>query len=251
VAQLITEAVALINQTPSNAIGARERLNDAMPMPMTVEQRKYIKAQLAQLAEQWLFSRSVFPGDKLCDSYKVQSGDNLSAIGDKFKVPYEILMNINNISDPRSLQAGQTLKVINGPFHARIYRSSFSMDLFLQNTYVRSFRVGLGKPGMETPTGLWRAKIGGKLIKPPWWNKLEGKTYHPDDPDYPLGSRWIALDGIEGNAKGRTGFAIHGTLKESEIGTARSQGCIRMYNGEVILVYNLMMPGHSRVLVVE
>jgi LysM repeat protein len=250
-AKYISEAMALLKQSPSNIIGAREGLNEVMPLAMSGEQRKYVKAQLTQLSEQWLFSRSVFPGDKLCSSYKVQPGDVFENIGRNFKVPHGILMKINNISNARSLQAGQTLKVINGPFHARIYRSSYTMDLFLRNTYIRSFRVGLGKPGMETPTGLWRAKIGGKLVEPPWTNPQDGKTYRPEDPDYPLGSRWIGLEGLGGNAKDRTGFAIHGTKKASEIGIASSQGCIRMYNGDVILMYDLMMPGHSKVEVVD
>ena len=250
-AQQISEAMALLNQSPSNIVGARDRLNDVMPLAMSGEQRKYVKAQLSKLSEHWLFNRSVFPGDKLCSSYRVEPGDVFENIGKKFKVPYGILMRINNISNARSLQAGQTLKVIHGPFHALVYRSNYSMDLFLQNTYIRTFRVGLGKPGMETPTGRWRAKIGGKLIKPPWTNPLDGRTYQPTDEDYPLGSRWIGLDGLEGNAKGRTGFAIHGTKKESEIGKASSQGCIRMFNGEVVLMYDLMMPGHSKVDVVD
>jgi len=116
---------------------------------------------------------------------------------------------------------------------------------------VRSFPVGLGKPGRETPTGVWVVKPGNKLIKPPWWDEEAERLYQPDDPDYPLGSRWIGLEGIEGEAVGRTGFAIHGTKDPNEIGTAASRGCIRLHNGDAVLVYNLLMPGHSRVEVVE
>jgi len=126
------------------------------------------------------------------------------------------------------------------------------MDLYLQdNTFVRSFRVGLGKPGKETPTGLWRVKSGRKLIKPVWPDRETGKTYYPEDPDYPLGSRWIGLEGLKGNAKGREGFGIHGTKDPEQIGTADSRGCIRMKNGEVILIYNLLEEGLSTVKVVE
>ncbi len=78
-------------------------------------------------------------------------GKVLSAIGRQHKIPYEILMQINNISNPKTLQAQETIKVINGPFHAKIYRSTFTMDLYLQDTFVRGFAVGLGKQGMETP----------------------------------------------------------------------------------------------------
>jgi lipoprotein-anchoring transpeptidase ErfK/SrfK len=75
--------------------------------------------------------------------------------------------------------------------------------------------------------------------------------YYPEDSDYPLGSRWIGLEGIKGNAKGRTGFGIHGTIEPEQIGTTGSRGCIRMHNGEVILLYNLLVPGVSTVEVVE
>ena len=41
---------------------------------------------------------------------------------------------------------------------------------------------------------------------------------------------------------GRTGFAIHGTKEPEQIGTAGSRGCIRMYNDDVVLMYNLLVP---------
>jgi len=249
--KLIAEAVAFVNTKPSRIIEARDILNDALSLPMSQQQRAFVKNKLSQLADKWLFSRSIFPQDRLCSTYQVRPGDQLRTIGARFKVPYEILMQINNIARPEALRAGETIKVINGPFHTRVYRSTFTMDLYLQNTFVRSFRVGLGKPGMETPTGLWRVKPGGKLIKPAWTDPITGKTYNPTDPDYPLGSRWIGLEGIEGEAKDRTGFAIHGTKKPDEIGTAGSQGCIRLHNGDVILMYKLLMPGFSLVRVVE
>jgi len=160
-------------------------------------------------------------------------------------------MTINHINRPESLQAGLPIKVIKGPFHTKVYRSTFTMDVYLQNTFVRSFKVGLGKSGMETPTGLWRVKTDGKLEKPIWTNPADGKTYHPEDPDYPLGSRWIALEGLSGDAKNRTGFAIHGTKEPEQIGSAGSQGCIRMHNGDAILVYNIMFPGLSQVEIVD
>ena len=251
VTDLIAEAAAFTTDTPGKIILARDRLNEALLLPMSAQQHAFVKAQLSALADKWLFSRTIFPDDKLCSSYTVKPGDQLRTIGEQFKVPYEILMQINNIGRPEALQTGEAIKVINGPFHARIYRSTFTMDLFLQNTFVRSFPVGLGKPGMETPTGLWVVKPGGKLPKPAWKDPISGKTFYPEDPDYPLGSRWIGLEGVEGQAKGRTGFAIHGTQKPEEIGTAGSQGCIRLHNGDAILMYNLLEPGLSKVEVVE
>jgi lipoprotein-anchoring transpeptidase ErfK/SrfK len=250
-AELITDATALLSGESSGIIEARDRLNEVLRMPMSPQQRAFVKDQLSALAYKWLFSRTVLPRDELCGSYLVEPGDALAIIGERHKVPYEILMQINNISRPEALQAGEKIKVINGPFHATVYRSTFTMDIYLQNTLVRSVSVGLGKPGMETPTGLWRVKRGGKLIKPIWTNPVDGRTYYPEDPDYPLGSRWIGLEGLSGAAKGRTGFAIHGTAKPEQIGTAGSQGCIRVQDGDAILLYNLLFPTFSQVEVTD
>ncbi|MCJ7730550.1 MAG: LysM domain-containing protein, partial [Sedimentisphaerales bacterium] len=140
-AELIAKAMADINSKPARTIDARDKLNEALPMTTSGQQRTFVKEQLSQLANEWLFSPKIFPQDKLCSSYTVRNGDLLSTIGSEHKVPYEILQQINNIGRPEALRAGEKIKVINGPFHARIYRSAFTMDLFLQNTYVRSFRV--------------------------------------------------------------------------------------------------------------
>ena len=253
-ASLIAEAVALLSEKPERIIEAREKLTEAFRMPLNKQQRAFVKEQLRDLSDKWLFGKTIYPDDKLCGSYKVKPGDLLSTIAKKYKVPWELLLGINKISRPEVLRAGDTIKVVNGPFHVRVDRSSFVMDLYLQDkTFVRSFRIGLGKPGRETPTGLWRVKPPGqgKLISPPWPDPDTGKMYYSEDPDYPLGSRWIGLDGIEGNAKGRTGFGIHGTKDPDQIGKADSRGCIRMYNGEVKLMYDLLVEGISTVRVVE
>jgi LysM repeat protein len=257
---------ALQDKNSGDLIAARDKLNKALT-ELNPQSLKSVKSMLTELATHvdnplyrnvrfgnngWLFSDIHYPGDTLTDNYAVRPGETLEGIGKKFKVPYEILMTINNIKDAKSLQAGEKIKVINGPFHAIIHRSNFAMDLYLgNNTFVKTYMIGLGTVGQETPTGRWRAKEGGKLISPTWTDQFTGKTYSADDPDYPLGSRWIGLDGLDGDAEGRTGFALHGTKDPESIGTHSSRGCVRLYNGEIIEVYNLMMPGHSEVLVVE
>lgn len=250
-AVIISEAQKIIKSDPMKIIKARDMLNEVLGMDITSQQRTVIKQMLSALADKWLFSKDVYPGDTLCSYYRIQSGDLLSVIGKKHKVPWEILKQINGIYNPALIQADQSIKVINGPFHARVYKSKFTMDIYLQDTFVKSFPVGLGKTGYGTPTGLWLVKPGGKLVKPRWTDPDTGRTYEPSDPDYPLGSRWIALEGLQGDALGREGFAIHGTKDANEIGTAASRGCIRLHNGNAILVYNLMTPGESKVEVVK
>lgn len=243
----IDEALKL--RDAGKTIAARELLENTLNMQLSPTLRSGVKLQLAKLADTWLWGRDVLAGDKLTETYTVKRGDLLQNIAQKYKVPYEILMQINGISRPELLRAGQTIKVINGPFNAVVYKDSFVMDLYLQNKYIKTYRVGLGRKEYETPNGRWRAEAGGKLIKPTWTDPDTGRTYVGDDPDYPLGSRWIALEGLDGEAKGRTGFAIHGTKEPESIGTRSSRGCIRLFNGDAIEVYNLLYGGISEVLV--
>jgi len=248
---LIAKAAGLIGQGTGGIVEARDSLNQAMRMPMGPKQREYVKAQLSELSNLWLFSRTILPNDPLCESYKVKPGDILESIGKEHKVPYEILIDINKITNPRALQSGRSYKVVNGPFHAKVYRSTFTMDIYLQNTYVCSYKVGLGRSDTPTPTGIWRLRPGGKAYATSWRDPDTGRLYQPEDPDYPLGSRWMALDGLSGEAKDREGFGIHGTKEPDQIGTAGSRGCIRMYNGEAIKVYNMLIEGLSQVEVTD
>lgn len=228
-------------------IEARELLNDTLNEKLSPNLRSAVKFQLSKLAEQWLFSGEVFDGDKLTTRYQVQKGDHLERIANQYKVPYEILMQINHIDRPELLRADQWIKVIEGPFNAVVYKSNFTMDLYLQDKYIKTYRVGLGKAEYETPSGRWRVENGGKLIKPTWTDPDTGKTYVGSDPDYPLGSRWIAIEGIDEATRSRTGFAIHGTKDPDSIGTRSSRGCIRLFNGDVTEVYNLLYGGISEV----
>ena len=247
----LTEVVNLIRAQPGEVIQARNKLNKLLQGQASLEQRQSIKDQMARLSKDWLFGPAVFPGDMLCDTYTIKRGDTLDVLGRRLKVPHEILMQINGIQDARRLQLGRPIKVIHGPFHVKVNRSTFTLDLYLQDTYVRSFKVGLGKSGYETPTGRWRVQEHGKLVKPPWTDPDTGRLYKATDADYPLGTRWIGLEGLEGQAKGRTGFAIHGTKEPDQIGTAGSRGCIRMYNDDVELMYGLLIPVYSQVDVLD
>jgi len=247
VSAMILRAADLANA--NRVVEARDVLNEALALPMTAQQRTYIRTQLPRLAQEWLFSRAILPEDRLCTAHRVQSGDLLTSIAARYKVPYELLMDINGIKRPELLKAGETIKVVNGPFHVRIYRSTYAMDVYLQNALVRTFNIGLGKPGHETPTGLWVVK--NRMIKPRWTDPDTGRVYEPTDADYPLGSRWIGLEGKKGDALGRDGFAIHGTNKPDEIGTNTSRGCIRLHNGDAVTVYNMLKEGLSQVEVMD
>src|SRR5690606_37787574 len=130
-------------------------------------------------------------GDPLIEPYKLGAGEVLAKVCKRFNVPAEIIMHVNGVQDARRLRAGQLLKIPRGPLHVRIDRSDFRLDLYAQDTYIRSFQVGLGKSG--TPTGKW-------LVE----DRLKDPTYFPPPsapdkrvvapgPNNPLGRFWIAI----------------------------------------------------------
>jgi LysM repeat protein len=249
------EAAAVVKQAVEDMnagriIAARDQLNRALDMKLGDKVRAKVKVTLADLANQWLFHKTVYPGDTLTELHTVQSGEVLAILARQYKVPHECIEKINGITDPERLQAGQAIKIVHGPFSAVISKKNYTLDLYLQGMFIKQYKVGLGRAEHPTPTGKWIVTKG-KMIKPDWTDPDTGRLYRGSDPDYPLGSRWIALDGVEGEAKGRTGFAIHGTKDPETIGTQASRGCIRLFNGDVVEVYDLMEPGVSEVLVVE
>jgi lipoprotein-anchoring transpeptidase ErfK/SrfK len=229
-----------------DVLAARHELNRMLKTATGSDARR-IREKLAEIANETIFSKRVVEGDPLADTYTIQAGDHLINVAKNYHTPYEIIMELNGIQDARRIRENQRIKVLNGPFNAAIQLSEFRMDIYLQDLYVRSYRVGLGAR-LGTPAGKWKVK-----------NKLKNPTFFPpdsygekrviaaDDPDNPLGERWIGLEGVEGEAIGQEGFGIHGTIEPNSIGKAASLGCVRMLNEDVEFVYGLLSAGQSMV----
>lgn len=95
------------------------------------------------------------------------------------------------------------------------------------------YPVAVGKAGKA-----WRgyARVDGKYVEPAWSPPPDVKRDNPRIPDViaggsphnPMGARALTLD--------RGQYAIHGTTRamRASIGTAASYGCIRMFNEDVI-----------------
>ena len=88
-------------------------------------------------------------------------------------------------------------------------------------------------------------------MSPEWIDTDTGNRYLADAPDNPIGERWIGLSGLTGEAVGRSGFGIHGTIEPESIGRDQSMGCIRLVADDVAWVYDLLVEGKSRVAVRE
>lgn len=95
------------------------------------------------------------------------------------------------------------------------------LTLRLGNDIVATFPVAVGKPQTPTPLGDWKI------------------VYKAMNPGGAFGARWMRLSIPFG------GYGIHGTNNPPSIGTAASHGCIRMFNEDVIKLYDLVPIGTS------
>ena len=243
-AGLVAKALEAVSR--QQTIEARSLYSQALRMGATGAEADTIRAELARLSEESLLGPQVIDGDPLVSRYVIQTGDTLEKIAAKFKLSPEFLAEMNRIADKNRIRAGQTLKALNGPFRAEVDASSYALDLFLGDVFVRRYRVGLGQDD-STPRGEWR--VGTKLKNPTYYPPRGGKIVAADDSDNPLGERWIALEGVSGEAVGQQRYGIHGTNEPDSIGKSVSLGCVRLKNTDAEQVYNYLVSGHSTVIV--
>jgi lipoprotein-anchoring transpeptidase ErfK/SrfK len=227
---------------------ARSHFNEAFAMGLDEAAAALVRAELTRIGNETIFSGRILAGDPLVDRYVIKAGDSLAKIAAQNAVTADALALINGIADKHRIREGQTIKVVKGPFRAVVHKKSYVLDVYLGDTFVKSFQVGLGVDG-STPTGEWRIK-----------NKLENPTYYPprggtivaaDDPQNPLGERWVGLEGVSGEATSQERYGIHGTSEPESIGKSVSLGCIRMHNADVEWLYTYLVEERSTVTVMN
>jgi lipoprotein-anchoring transpeptidase ErfK/SrfK len=110
--------------------------------------------------------------------------------------------------------------------------------LVLGNGAAMRYKVGVGKAGMQ-----WAgvSRIDGKYTNPAWApppDMLRGKpavVIPGGSPRNPMGVAALTLAGGE--------YAIHGTNAPGSIGGFVSHGCIRMYNHDIVDLFERVQVG--------
>jgi len=206
---------------------------------------EFVRETMRSLNRRLVFSPQIVADDPFVRVHVVGPGEQLGGIvrDRSLDVDWRFILRINNMLSERHLRAGQKLKLITGPFHAVVNKTTFRMDLYLGSgdsaAYVTSVAVGLGAHD-STPVGLFRVRPGSKLENPAWANPRTGELFARDDPTNPIGEYWIGLVGIDDATRDMTGYGIHGTIDPTSIGTQASMGCIRLLPDDVRLVYEML-----------
>ena len=190
--------------------------------------------------------------------YQVKAGDTLRSISARFAVARATLIEMNQLTKPDALAAGQSL-IVDNP-HIAVANPQLHLTINIaqrllvlsEGERVRAYPITVGKRTWPTPEGAFT--ILSKEIDPVWdvpaSIQLEmgqqGKpviTRMEASPVNPLGRHWIGLS--------LPGLGIHGTNEPSSIYAFASHGCIRMHPDDVAGLFERVTVGMTGVLIYQ
>lgn len=153
---------------------------------ITPEERKQVLDWLDALAGKVIYG----PEHLLEEPYRVQGRESLNEVADRYRIPAQLLRNVNSGAAPESgvLLPGTELKVIPGPFRAEINLAGSELTLYLGDLYAGRFPFTVGD---ETPQpGAY--KVADKRTDKDYYGK-NGQVIPALDPNNPYGGVWIDL----------------------------------------------------------
>lgn len=134
-----------------------------------------------------------------------------------------------------TIHPGQVLRIPTEPVTVLVDVSKNWLIYRIGADVVEAWPVGTGADGKETMLGEF--VVGLKQTDPTWWprNKEPVPFGHPDNP---LGTRWLGWR-LPGTASD-TSFGFHGTWQPESIGQAASEGCVRLRNEDVEVLFEIL-----------
>ena len=190
--------------------------------------------------------------------YHVKAGDTLPSIGARFGVAQQSLIELNQLTQPGRLAAGQSLVIDNTHLAVVNPRVSLTINIaqrllvFVEPDRVTAYPVTVGLRTWPTPVGAFT--IVEKETNPAWdvpisiqrEMEAQGKpviTRMAPSPLNPLGAHWLRLS--------LPGIGIHGTNAPSGIYRFASHGCIRMHPDDVAALFDRVSLGTAGVLLYQ
>jgi lipoprotein-anchoring transpeptidase ErfK/SrfK len=117
--------------------------------------------------------------------------------------------------------------------------------LVVDDQHALRYPVGVGKAGKQ-----WQgtSHIDGKYVRPAWSPPAEVKRDKPSLPDVIPGGTPQNPMGVAAMTLAGTEYAIHGTNMPGSIGGFVSYGCIRMYNQDIVDLFERVSVGTTVVV---
>ncbi|MFO0819644.1 MAG: LysM peptidoglycan-binding domain-containing protein [Pirellulales bacterium] len=114
---------------------------------LTAVERRQLQDALDPLA-----ARVIYSTEHLLDQpYFVRRGDSLQAIAEQYRLPWQLLANINSVRDPEFLVPGSKLKVFRGPMRADVDLTTQEITIYWKQLYAGRFPVSIGQDPAPAP----------------------------------------------------------------------------------------------------
>ena len=172
----------------------------------------------------------------------VQAGESLGRIAQKYHTTVEALRHYNKLKKD-VIFVGQRLRVMPGPWRITVVQKQKVLKLERLRggkwSEFAGFSVGLGRMA-STPNAQF--VISTRLRHPDWYTP-DGRIYRYGDRENQLGDYFLKLATSGKPDKPLLGYGIHGTPDEKSVGKNWSNGCIRMRNCDVEILYYLVPSG--------
>ncbi|MFU7560576.1 L,D-transpeptidase [Stieleria sp. JC731] len=195
-------------------------------MPGTNDvQQEQLMSRLDFLAREVIYSKRHL----LEKPHKLSGNESLVELAKEYKVPWQLITNINGIEDPIAVLPGTELKMVRGPFRAEVDLTGKVMTMFLGDLYAGQFEIEVGKePAPEVGTFTVQDKQTSRTFYGP-----NGQTIDAGQPSNPYGTAWLDLGGQ---------LCIHGspnTVKPTD------KGCISVAGDYAKDVYGILSQGST------
>jgi len=157
---------------------------------------------LDELAADVIYSRDHY----LQPAYICRAEDRLETIADQFQIPVEFLARVNGIQEPYRVTAGESIKVVQGPFRAELDIRRREMTLYAGSYYAGRVAFEFGQDA-SIPTGDF--VISRVLANPMYVHPVSQEQIAGGDPRNPYGRVWLGLS--RGTTPEELPIGIHGS----------------------------------------
>ena len=188
-------------------------------------QRDAMLARLDPLARDVIYSQRHI----LEQPHRVGTNETLMEIAESYRVPWQLLANINGIRDPLVTPPGTELKVVRGPFSAQVDLQNEELTLFLGDLYAGRFPIKAGSSPMPRPGTF---TVQDKQSRRPFQDGL-GNPIPGGAPGNPYGKVWIDLG---------SQLCIHGSPSPT---SPTDQGCISLSGELADDLFGILSQGSS------
>ncbi|NNM87235.1 MAG: LysM peptidoglycan-binding domain-containing protein [Phycisphaerae bacterium] len=150
-----------------NILTARTLLNEALVKlrGFAEPQSSTIRHILSRLNRRTLLSGGVIPNDPLTRVVPVAAGESLDYLAYLYRITPHLLQHINPGVQARNLRPGTGIKVILGPFDARILLRYNRLDVVDRGIFITSMPIRMADL-LPIPPGRYRLQIGGETEFP-------------------------------------------------------------------------------------